>query len=158
MNSEFDRVGARIRAFRVKRHPAARHDIESLLPEARWRVISSMALHELVDFIKAGFRIEVRPLDFVPENFGTLGCITRFIRDQRALSPPPPAALASPPPRSLPKSECFPRCAGLFHWPGRRQRSPGERPRVAHPVGPWLGTAHDLRRSRWNPPGCIARA
>ncbi len=83
MESEFDRVGARIRAFLVERHPAARRDIESLRPEAPlWRVISSMTLLELVDFVEAGFRIEVRPLDFVPENFSTLECITRFIIDR----------------------------------------------------------------------------
>jgi acyl carrier protein len=83
MRSEFDRIANRIRAFLVERHPASRRDIEQLGPATPlWGVISSMTLLELVDFIEAGFRIEVRPLDFVPENFATLECITRFIVDR----------------------------------------------------------------------------
>lgn len=78
--SRRDRIEDRVRSFLVERHPASRGEIEVLGPDdPLWSVVSSMTLLELVDFIETAFRIEVRPLDYVPENFGTLACITRFI-------------------------------------------------------------------------------
>lgn len=80
MGSRRDQIEGRVRSFLVGRHPASRGNIELMGPDdALWGVVSSMTLLELVDFIETAFRIEVRPLDYVPENFATLACITRFI-------------------------------------------------------------------------------
>jgi len=36
-------------------------------------------LLELVDFLESAYRIEVEPLDYIPDNFATLACVTRFV-------------------------------------------------------------------------------
>jgi acyl carrier protein len=80
MERELAGIEARVRSFLGERHPAARRELARLgKHDSLWGVVSSMALLELVDFIEAAFRIEVKPLDYVPDNFGTLACITRFV-------------------------------------------------------------------------------
>ena len=87
MGSRRDRIEGRIRSFLGERYPALRGDIERLGPnDPLWGAVSSMALLELVDFIETAFQLEVRPLDYVPENFGTLECITRFIVERTGVT------------------------------------------------------------------------
>ena len=80
-----DYVEGRVRAFLARRYPSARRELERLGPgDALWGVVSSMILLELVDFLETAFRIEVKPIDYVPENFGTIDGIARFVRARMA--------------------------------------------------------------------------
>ena len=75
-----DRVAARVRAFLADRYPASRRELDRLgLDEPLWGIVSSMVLLELVDFLESAYRIEVEPLDYIPDNFATLACVTRFV-------------------------------------------------------------------------------
>ena len=50
-----------------------------ILGDALWGVVSSMILLELVDFIETAFRIEVKPIDYVPENFSSVRKIINLV-------------------------------------------------------------------------------
>jgi len=75
-----DRVTQRVRSFLADRYPGSRGQLARLgLDDPLWGVVSSMVLLELVYFLETAYRIEVLPLDYVPENFATLACIARFV-------------------------------------------------------------------------------
>lgn len=46
-------------------------------------VVDSVGLHQLVMFIESRFGIEVSDMDIVPENFGTLASLAKFIEGKK---------------------------------------------------------------------------
>jgi len=83
-----DRVMQRVRSFLADRYPGSRGELARLgSDDPLWGVVSSMVLLELVDFLEAAYRIEVKPLDYIPENFATLASVARYVRACTASGP-----------------------------------------------------------------------
>jgi len=57
-----------------------------------WGEVNSLTMLQLVAFVESKFAIQVRPIDFAPQNFSSVGAIARFIAARR---PPPPASAAA---------------------------------------------------------------
>ena len=88
-----DRVAQRVRSFLADRYPGSRAELARLgLDDPLWGVVSSMVLLELVDFLETAYRIEVEPLDYVPENFATLASVARFVGTRIAATGAPGAS------------------------------------------------------------------
>lgn len=47
-------------------------------------VVDSLGLFMLIAFVEQQFGVEVRAEEWIPENFGTIGAITRLIEKRRA--------------------------------------------------------------------------
>lgn len=47
-------------------------------------VLDSMGIFEIVSFVESEFGIEILDDDLLPENFATIGAITRLIESKRA--------------------------------------------------------------------------
>jgi len=88
-----DLVTPRVRAFLADRYPGSRGELARLgVDDPLWAVVSSMVLLELVDFLETAYRIEVEPLDYVPENFATLASVARFVGTRIAATGAPGAS------------------------------------------------------------------
>jgi acyl carrier protein len=46
-------------------------------------VVDSLGLFELVSFVEGEFGVEIRDEELVPENFGTIGDIVKFVDSKR---------------------------------------------------------------------------
>lgn len=78
-----ERVMQRVRTFLADRYPGQRGELARLgADDPLWGVVSSMVLLELVDFLETAYRIEVEPLDYIPENFATLARVARLVRSR----------------------------------------------------------------------------
>jgi acyl carrier protein len=56
------------------------------LPAQRnlWREVDSLTMLQLVAFVEQKFSIQVRPIDFAPQNFSTISAIARLVVARRA--------------------------------------------------------------------------
>ena len=80
-----DEIEARLRAFLAEVHPAQAERTATMSnTESLWRVVDSMALLELVDWIEQLFAISVEPVEFVPEKFADLASLSRFVAQKIA--------------------------------------------------------------------------
>ena len=73
-----------IRAFLAAYHPQGRDGIDRVAAtENLWRVVDSLNMLLLVEFIEAKFAIRVAPIDFAPQHFSTIAAIARFVAVRR---------------------------------------------------------------------------
>jgi hypothetical protein len=78
--AELRAIEIAIRGFLVAHHPDARRVILRMGRDKNvWEVVSSMTVLDLVRYLEAEFRFTVRPIDFVPHNFATIGRMARFV-------------------------------------------------------------------------------
>ena len=78
-------VEAEVRAFLRESIPRSQPVIADLDVNAPlWEAVDSLSVLELVEYIEKRFELRVPPLDFVPENFATIGRIVRYVARQRA--------------------------------------------------------------------------
>ncbi|HEY1552905.1 MAG TPA: acyl carrier protein [Kofleriaceae bacterium] len=69
-----------VRAFLADHHPRGRRGIDQIAPSDNlWRVVDSLNLLLLVEFIEAKFAIQVAPIDFAPQHFSTIASISKFV-------------------------------------------------------------------------------
>ena len=79
-----DDVEESIRAFLAAYHPQGRRGIDRVAAtDNLWRVVDSLNMLLLVEFIEAKFAIRVAPLDFAPQNFSTIAAIAKFVATRR---------------------------------------------------------------------------
>jgi acyl carrier protein len=80
-------VEAVIRRFLAGYRPQGRGAQRIAATANLWNEVSSLTMLQLVAFIEQKFTIQVRPIDFAPQNFSSIAAIARFVAAQR-----PPAA------------------------------------------------------------------
>jgi hypothetical protein len=77
-------VAQAVRSFLAQYHPQGRRGITRVGGKQNlWREISSLTLLQLVAFVENKFQIQVRPIDFAPQNFSTIATIARFVSARR---------------------------------------------------------------------------
>jgi acyl carrier protein len=87
-SSEPREIEESVRAFLADHHPRGRRGIDQIAPtDNLWRVVDSLNLLLLVEYIEAKFAIQVAPIDFAPQHFSTIASIAKFV----ALRSAPPA-------------------------------------------------------------------
>ena len=76
-----------IRNFLAAHHPDGRRGIRGLASTANlWREVSSLSLLQLVAYVETKFEIAVRPIDFAPQNFGTVAAIVKLVETRQRSS------------------------------------------------------------------------
>ena len=74
-----------IQSFLAAYHPnGARGAARIAGVQNLWLEVSSLTLLELVTYVEQKFAIAVRPIDFSPQNFSSLGAIARLVLRRRA--------------------------------------------------------------------------
>jgi acyl carrier protein len=77
-----------IRQFLAAYMPEGRRRARRMAATASlWNEVNSLTMLQLVSFIETKFAIQVRPIDFAPQNFSSVAAIARFVATRR-----PPAA------------------------------------------------------------------
>ena len=73
-----------IRDFLAEYHPNGRRGIDKIgASDNLWRVVSSLNLLLLVEYIEEKFAIKVAPIDFAPQHFSTIASIAKFVVARR---------------------------------------------------------------------------
>ncbi|MFN0245629.1 MAG: acyl carrier protein [Kofleriaceae bacterium] len=76
---------ASIRRYLATFHPGGRAAIAKLSPTTNlWTEVSSLTMLQLVAYLEQKFEIQVRPIDFAPQNFSTIAAITKFVASRRS--------------------------------------------------------------------------
>ena len=79
-----DAVEGEIRAFLRESLPRSAPSLADLPRDAPlWEAVDSLSVLELVEYIEKRFALKVPALDFIPENFATIGRITRYLKRRR---------------------------------------------------------------------------
>lgn len=77
-----------MRAFLADHHPRGRSGIDQIAAtDNLWRVVNSLNLLLLVEYIEEKFAIHVAPIDFAPQHFSTIASIAKFVVARRTPSP-----------------------------------------------------------------------
>jgi hypothetical protein len=78
-------VAAAVRGFLAAYHPDGRRGLAAIGERQNlWRQISSLTLLQLVAFVEQRFEIQVKPIDFAPQNFANIAAIAQFVASARA--------------------------------------------------------------------------
>ena len=78
-------VARAVRGFLVAYHPDGRRGLAAIGERHNlWRQISSLTLLQLVAFVEQKFAIQVKPIDFAPQNFASIAAIAAFVGERRA--------------------------------------------------------------------------
>lgn len=74
-----------VRAFLAAHHPSGRSGVDKIAAtENLWRVVNSLNLLLLVEFIEEKFAIQVAPIDFAPQHFSSISSIAKFVATRHA--------------------------------------------------------------------------
>ena len=74
-----------VRAFLATHHPNGRRGIDKIAAtDNLWRVVNSLNLFLLVEFIEEKFEIRVAPIDFAPQHFSSISSIAKFVAMRHA--------------------------------------------------------------------------
>jgi hypothetical protein len=80
-------VAAAVRGFLAAYHPDGRRGLAAIGERQNlWRQISSLTLLQLVAFVEQRFEIQVKPIDFAPQNFASIAAISRFVGERHRAS------------------------------------------------------------------------
>jgi acyl carrier protein len=85
-------IEAVIRRFLAGYRPGGRGRARLSGTANLWNEVNSLTMLQLVAFVENRFAIEVRPIDFAPQNFSSVAAIARFVAARR---PPIAATVAS---------------------------------------------------------------
>jgi acyl carrier protein len=76
-----------VRAFLADHHPNGRRGIDKIdATDNLWRVVNSLNLLLLVEYIEEKFAIRVAPIDFAPQHFSSIAAIAKFVAARRPAS------------------------------------------------------------------------
>lgn len=79
-----DPIESAIRKYLATFHPGGRAAVAKLSPTKNlWREVSSLTMLQLVAYLEEKFAIQVRPIDFAPQNFSTIAAIAKFVASRR---------------------------------------------------------------------------
>jgi acyl carrier protein len=85
--SDISEVNARIRAFILKKFPAARkRNLDDVVPLLESGIIDSLGVLDLVGFLEEAFDVKIDDDDLIPENFGNIECIVAFVQKKNSQS------------------------------------------------------------------------
>jgi acyl carrier protein len=76
-------IEAVIRRFLARYRPAGRGRQRLAATANLWTEVDSLNMLQLVAFIEQKFAIQVRPIDFAPQNFSSIAAIARFVAARR---------------------------------------------------------------------------
>ena len=80
-----DPIEVAVRRYLARFHPGGRAAIAKLaVTKNLWREVSSLTMLQLVAYLEEKFAIQVRPIDFAPQNFSTISSIAKFVASRRA--------------------------------------------------------------------------
>jgi acyl carrier protein len=78
-----EEIERHVRLFLSESAPTKAAELAQLpLYASVWDVADSLSMLSLLDYLEKKFQFHTNPVDFVPENFGSIGAIVQFVAER----------------------------------------------------------------------------